>query len=99
MGQQGDHDHHGLSWRAQPIEDSAFGVTEGLVTFFTDEALVLLGMNANVALADVASGVAIEIGAEYACGIHGSSPDDWREIRLQEYAGLPIFFASGPHHG
>jgi hypothetical protein len=37
--------------------------------------LVLLGMDANVALGALSSGVALEIGAEYGCGGHDGPPD------------------------
>ena len=99
MGQQGHNDHHRLCGGPHAIEDRAFVGAEGLPAFFTEKALVLLGMEANVALADLASGVAIQIGAEYGCGIHGGPPDVEHKFGLQEYVGIPICFASGPHHG
>ena len=67
------HDH-GCRFRrrAEPIEDRAFGGTEGLLALFAEKALLLLRVNTHVALADLASGVAIEIGTEYGGGVHFS---------------------------
>ena len=42
MGEQGHHEDHGLRRRADPVEDGAFGGTEGLTAFFAEKALVLL---------------------------------------------------------
>src|SRR6516165_4973614 len=74
MGEQGHDDHHSLCRGAQPIEDGAFAGAEGLLTRVTDEALLLPRMDTNVALARLASGRAVLIGAEYGCGVHDSPP-------------------------
>ena len=62
-------------------------------------AAYLLCMDADVALADLASGMTSEIGAEYGGGIYGSPPDFGCEMDAQEYAGIPVCFAMAPHHG
>ena len=99
MGEQGHHEDHGLRRRAEPVEDGAFGGTEGLTAFFAEKVLVLLCMDADVALAALASGMTSEIGAEYSCGIHGSPPEVGCEMDAPEYAGIPVCFAMAPHHG
>src|SRR3989442_4808737 len=74
MGEQGHDEGHGLCRGAQPIEGRAFGGAERLVTRVTDEPLLLLRMDTDIALAGLASGRAREIGAEYCGGVHGDSP-------------------------
>ena len=56
-------------------------------------------MDADVALAALASGMTSEIGAEYSCGIHGSPPEVGCEMDAPEYAGIPVCFAMALHHG
>jgi len=100
MGKQGHDDDHGLHRRASPGEDGACGGAEGLTAFFAEKALVLLCMDAEVTLADMASGMTSEIGAEDGGGIHhGSPPDCGCEMAAQEYAGIPVCFAMAPYHG
>src|SRR2546430_7566698 len=74
MGEQGHDEGHGLCRSAQPIEGRAFGGAERLVTRVTDEPLLLLRMDTDIALAGLASGRAREIGAEYRGGVHDDSP-------------------------
>src|SRR2546428_10734750 len=74
MGEQGHDEGHGLCRSAQPIKHRAFGSAERLATLRTNEAPVFLRMDANVALADVASGRTRQIGAEYRGGVHDDSP-------------------------
>src|SRR2546425_2540955 len=74
MGKQGHDEGHGLCRSAQPIKHRAFGSAERLATLRTNEAPVFLRMDANVALADVASGRTRQIGAEYRGGVHDDSP-------------------------
>ena len=64
MSKQGHHEPHGLCRGAQPIEDGACAGAEGFVTRVADEALLLLRMDADIALARLASGRAVLIGAE-----------------------------------
>jgi hypothetical protein len=59
----------------QAIEYRAFGGTKGFAARFADKTLLLLRVDANVALADLASGMASEIGTEYSCGIHDIAPE------------------------
>jgi len=91
MGQQAHNEHHGLCRGAQPIEDRAFCSAEGLMTLVTDEPLFLLGMDTNIALADVASGMTVPVGAECHCGVHDAPPGcaGW----------TPVCFTTSPHHG
>src|SRR5712671_2620366 len=74
MGEQGHDEGHGLCRGAQPIEGRAFGGAERLVTRVTDEPLLLLRMDTDIALAGLAAGRAREIRAEYRGGVHDDSP-------------------------
>src|SRR6266704_2372353 len=74
MGEQGHDDHHGLCRGAQPIEDGTFAGAEGFVTRVTDEPLFLLRMDTDIALARLASGRTVPIGAECGCGVHDGPP-------------------------
>jgi hypothetical protein len=74
MGEQGHDEHHGLGRSAQPIEDRAFCSAEGLLTRVTDEPLFLARMDPDIALARLASGRAVPVGAECGCGVHDSPP-------------------------
>ena len=56
-------------------------------------------MDTHVALADVASGRAREIRAEYGSGIHNRPPGVAGEHSQEEYGWTPIFVTSAPHHG
>src|SRR6516225_1945003 len=90
MGEQGHDDHHSLCRGAQPIEDGAFAGAEGLLTRVTDEALLLPRMDTNVALARLASGRAVLIGAEYGCGVHDGPPDCvWKHAK-RSMSGPPF---------
>jgi hypothetical protein len=70
MGEQRHDEAHRLGRGAQPIEDATFAGAEGFVTCVAEEALLLLRMDTDIALAGLASGMAVLIGAEYRCGIH-----------------------------
>src|SRR5262249_3346405 len=74
MSEQGHHEHHGLGRGAQAIEDRTSAGAEGFVALVTDKALFLSRMNTNVALARLASGRAVLIGAEYGLGVHDGPP-------------------------
>src|SRR5215471_11625086 len=74
MGKQGHDDDDDVCRGAQPIEDRAFGGAEGLVALVTDEPLLLPRMDTNIALASLASGRAVPIGAECRCGVHDGPP-------------------------
>ncbi len=52
-----------------------------------------------VALTDLASGRAREMGAEDGCGVHDRPPGVAGEHFQEEYDWTPIFFTSAPHHG
>src|ERR1700746_2275981 len=82
MGEQGHDDHHGLCRGAQPIEDGAFTGAEGFVTRVTDEPLFLLRMDTDIALARLASGRTVPIGAECGCGVHDGPPGVvWKQAK------------------
>src|SRR5207244_2556220 len=51
MGEQGHHEHYGLCRGTQPIEDGPCAAAEGFVTLVADEALLLVRMAPNIALA------------------------------------------------
>src|SRR5262245_56704660 len=72
MGEQGHDEHHGLGRGAQPIEDRAFCSAEGLLTRVTDEPLLFPRMDTDIALASLASGRAVPIGAKCRCGVNPS---------------------------
>src|SRR6516165_8391930 len=74
MGEQGHDDHDRLCRSAQPIEDGAFACAEGCVTRMTDEPLLLLRMDTDIALAALASGRTVLVGAECRRGVHDAPP-------------------------
>src|SRR5215475_12999613 len=90
VGQQGHDEHHRLRRGAQPIEDRAFAGTEGLVTRMADEALLLLRMDTDVALARLASGRAVLIGAECRGGVHACPPSNVGERTKRSMSGPPF---------
>src|SRR5262249_10942365 len=61
-----------FGWRPQAVECRALRGTERLVTRRAEKALVLARVDANVALAGLASGGAGQIRAECCCGVHAS---------------------------
>src|SRR4029434_4446272 len=83
----------------QPIEDRPCAGAEGCVTRVADEALLLLRMDTNIALAGVASGMAVLIGAEYGRGVHDPPPGcAWKHCH-EKYVWTPVGFTTSPHHG
>ena len=74
MGEQGHDEHHRVGRGAQPIENGAFAGAEGLLTRVTDEPLLLLRMDTNIALADLTSGRAVPVGAECRRGVYDAPP-------------------------
>jgi hypothetical protein len=74
MGEPGHYVHHGLGRGARPLEAGTFTGAESFVTCVADEALRLLRMDTNIALASLASGMAALIGAECSRGVHDDSP-------------------------
>ena len=69
MGEQGHHEPHGLCRGAQAIEVRTSAGAEGFVARVTDESLLLPRMDTNIAMASLASGRAVLIGAEYDRGV------------------------------
>src|SRR5678815_2370627 len=51
-----------------------FAGAEGFVTLVTDEPLFLLRMDTDMALARLASGRTVPIGAKCGCGVHDGPP-------------------------
>src|SRR5215475_5146491 len=99
VGEQGHDEHYRFCRGAQPVEDCTFAGTEGLVTRVADEALLLLRMDTNIALADLASRMAVRIGAEYRCGVHDAPPGyAWNHCH-EKYVWTPVCFTTSPHHG
>lgn len=74
MREQGDDHHHGFRPGAQPVVDGAFCGGEGFAALPADEPLGLPRMDANIALACLTSGRALQIGAEYGDGVPDESP-------------------------
>ena len=71
---QGHDPGHRVRRRPQTIQRRASGGGEGLVTLGTDEAFLLTRVDANVALAGLASGRTRQIGAEDGRGVHAHPP-------------------------
>ena len=95
----GHHDDHGLYRGAQPIEDGTFAGAEGFMTLVADEALLLLRMDPNIALAGLASGMAVLIGAECSRGVHDTPPGcAWKHCH-EKYVWTPVCFTTSPLHG
>ena len=90
MGEQGHHDDDGLGRGAQAIEDRLCGGAEGLLTLATDEPLLLARMDTNIALARLASGRAVSIGAEWRCGVHACPPRSVGQRTKRSMTG-PLF--------
>jgi len=64
-----------------------------------DEALLFLRMETNIALADLASGMAVPMGAEYGCGVHDAPPGcAWTHCH-ETYVWTPVCFPTSPLHG
>ena len=98
--QEREHESDGFGWRPQAVECRAFCGTERLVTRRAEKALVLARVDANVALAGLASGGACQIRAE--CALWGPCvypPSRVGERTQRKYAWTPIFMASTPYHG
>src|SRR5437764_11867575 len=56
-------------------------------------------MDTNIALADLASRMAVRIGAEYRCGVHDAPPGyAWTHCH-EKYVWTPVCFTTSPHHG
>ena len=71
---QGHDPGHRVRRSPQTIKRRASGGGEGLVTLGTDEAFLLTRVDANVALAGLASGRTRQIGAEDGRGVHAYPP-------------------------
>jgi hypothetical protein len=64
VGEERQHARDRVSWGPQAVKRRAFGVCEGSMTLCTDKALVLARVDADIALANLASGRTRQIGAE-----------------------------------
>jgi len=98
MGEQGHDDDHGLGRGAQPIEDSPFAGAERFVTLMADEPLFLPRMDTDIAPADLASGMAVPVGAECRRGVHDAPPGYAWNYCHEKYAWTPVFFTTSLHH-
>jgi hypothetical protein len=74
IGAHGHDEAHRRGRGAQPIEDRACGGAESRATRRADEAPVLTRMDANRALAALASGWIRQVGAAYGGGVHAGPP-------------------------
>ena len=74
MGEQRHHEGDSLGRSAQAVKRGAFRGAERLVALGTQEPLVLARVDADVALAGLASGRTRQIGAAYRCGVHDDPP-------------------------
>ncbi len=96
-GQRGDQGR--LCRGAQPIEEGTFAGAEGVVTRVADEALLLLRMDTNSALAGLASGMEVLIGAACGRGVHDTPPGCAWKHGHEKYVWTPVCFTTSPHHG
>src|SRR5215471_11271659 len=56
-------------------------------------------MDTNIALAGLASGMAVLVGAEYGRGVHDTPPGyAWQHCH-EKYVWTPVCFTTSPHHG
>jgi hypothetical protein len=83
---------------AQPGEDCAWRGAARLMARGTMAPLGFACVDTHVALADLASGRAREMGAAYGGGVHDLPPGVAGEHAQEEYGWTPIFFTSEPHH-
>ena len=74
MGEQGHDDDHGLGRGAQPRKHCTCDGTERFVTLMADAPLILPRMETDIAPADMASGMAVPVGAECRRGVHDDPP-------------------------
>jgi len=90
MSEQGHDEDRGLCRGAQPIEDRACGGAEGFVALVADEPLLLPCMDADIAHASLASGMAVPIGADYSRGIHDAPPGCAWKCAKRSMSGSPF---------
>ena len=64
-----------------------------------DEALLLLRMDTNIALAGLASGRAVRIGAECRREVHDAPPGCAWKHGHEKYVWALLCFTTSPHHG
>ena len=88
--QERQHERHGLGWRPQAVERRPFRRGEGLAALRADEAFVLARMDANIALAALASGRTRRIRAECGGGVHACPPSSVGERTKRSMAGPPF---------
>src|SRR5207237_7109094 len=74
MGEQRHDEAHRLGRGTQTVKHRAFGSAERLVALVADEPLFLLRMDTDIALASLASGRAVPLGAECSGGVHDRPP-------------------------
>jgi hypothetical protein len=56
-------------------------------------------MDTDIALTDLASGMAVPVRAECRCGVHDAPPGyAWNHCH-EKYVWTPVFFTTSPHHG
>jgi len=84
--EQCHHEGDGLSRGVKAVEGSAFVLGEGLATLLADEASLLLGMHADVALAGLSSGRTGQVRTECCCRVHAGSPLDRIDSSVKEDA-------------
>jgi hypothetical protein len=81
-----------------PLFLSSIGA-ERFVTRMADEALLFSRLDTDIALADVASGMTVPVGAEYRRGVHDAPPGcAWKHCH-EKYVWTPVCFTTSPHHG
>jgi len=99
MGEQRHDEAHRLGCGAQAVKHRACGGAERLLARMADEPPFLLRMDTDIALARLASGRAVPIGAECGCGVHDAPPGyAWKHCH-EKYVWTPVCLTTSLHHG
>jgi hypothetical protein len=102
VGDERDHERHGLGRAPQAIERRALCGSERLVACRAQEPPVRTRMDANIALSHLAPGGTHHIRAAYGGGVHNRPPRSaWTCANMcQEESGwTPVVTAICPYHG
>src|SRR5262249_7989319 len=90
MSEQRDHEADRLRSRPQAIHGGPFGSADRLVAGGTQAALLLTRVDADVALAALASGRTRQVRAECCCGVHTCPPSSVGEPTKRSMFGPPF---------
>src|SRR5574341_2169910 len=90
LSHQCDDTRHRLGRGPQAVQRGAFRSAERLVARGAEESPVLARVDANIALACLASGGASQIGAACRCGVHDRPPGFVGEHAWRSMSGPPF---------